>query len=141
MCVSPDLCNVHSFYFVVTFESLWSILICPNRIMKNFFKQILKESLTVMGNNSTNINKMINQPTLTSDYWIQKWPGRFESMNKFDWFMVLNVTFNNISLISWLSVLFVEETGIPGENHTPVANHWQTLSVTNKFGFQCFHLQ
>jgi hypothetical protein len=79
--------------------------------MKNFFKQILKESLTVMGNNSTNINKMINQPTLTSDYWIQKWPGRFESMNKFDWFMVLNVTFNNISLISWLSVLFVEETG------------------------------
>jgi hypothetical protein len=40
-------------------------------------------------------------------------------MNKFDWFMVLKVTF----IISWLSVLFVEETGIPGENHPPVASH------------------
>jgi len=27
--------------------------------------------------------------------------------------MVLNVTFNNISAISWLSVLLVEETGGP----------------------------
>jgi hypothetical protein len=26
------------------------------------------------------------------------------------------------------SVLLVEETGIPGENHRPVASHWQTLS-------------
>jgi hypothetical protein len=31
--------------------------------------------------------------------------------------MVLNVTFNNISVMSWWSVLLVEETGIPGENH------------------------
>jgi hypothetical protein len=31
-------------------------------------------------------------------------------------FMVLNTTFNNISAISWWSVLLVEETGIPGEN-------------------------
>jgi hypothetical protein len=31
--------------------------------------------------------------------------------------MVFNVTFNNISSISWLSVLLVEETGVPGENH------------------------
>jgi hypothetical protein len=33
--------------------------------------------------------------------------------------------FNNISVIS--SVLLVEETGVPGENHRPVASHWQTL--------------
>jgi hypothetical protein len=26
------------------------------------------------------------------------------------------------------SVLLVEETGVPGENHQPVASHWQTLS-------------
>jgi hypothetical protein len=32
-------------------------------------------------------------------------------------FMVLNATFNNISVISWRSVLLVEETGVPGENH------------------------
>jgi len=43
-------------------------------------------------------------------------------------FMVFNATFNNISVISWRSVLLVEETGIPGENHRPAANHWQTLS-------------
>ena len=29
--------------------------------------------------------------------------------------MMLNVTFNNILLISWQSVLLVEETGVPGE--------------------------
>jgi hypothetical protein len=32
--------------------------------------------------------------------------------------MVFNATFNIISAISWRSVLLVEETGIPGENHT-----------------------
>jgi len=30
--------------------------------------------------------------------------------------MVFNATFNNISVISWRSVLSVEETGVPGEN-------------------------
>ena len=30
--------------------------------------------------------------------------------------------FNNISVISWLSVLLVEETGVPWENHRPVAS-------------------
>ena len=29
------------------------------------------------------------------------------------WFMVFNTTFNNISVISWRSVLLVEETGVP----------------------------
>jgi len=36
----------------------------------------------------------------------------------------LNATFNNISVISWQSVLLV----VPGENHQPAASHWQTLS-------------
>jgi hypothetical protein len=35
--------------------------------------------------------------------------------------MVFNATFNNISVISWRSVLLVEETGVPGENHRPAA--------------------
>jgi hypothetical protein len=38
---------------------------------------------------------------------------------------MFNATFNNISVISRQSVLLVEETG---ENHRPVASHWQTLS-------------
>jgi len=42
--------------------------------------------------------------------------------------MVFNTTFNNISVISWWSVLLVEETGVPGENHGPAVSHWQALS-------------
>jgi hypothetical protein len=37
--------------------------------------------------------------------------------------MVLNATFNNISIISWRSVLLVEETGVLGENHRPAESH------------------
>ena len=40
----------------------------------------------------------------------------------FVYFLVFNATFNNIS------VLLVEETGGPRENHWPVTSHWQTLS-------------
>ena len=36
--------------------------------------------------------------------------------------MVFNATFNNIS------VILVEESVVPGENHQPVASHRQTLS-------------
>ena len=42
--------------------------------------------------------------------------------------MVFNATFNNISVISWWSVLLLEETRVPGENHRPAASHLQTLS-------------
>jgi len=38
------------------------------------------------------------------------------------WIMAFNATFNNISGISWRSVLLVEETGVPGENHRPAAS-------------------
>jgi len=39
--------------------------------------------------------------------------------------MVFKATFNNISVISWLSVILVEETG---ESHQPVAGHWKSRS-------------
>jgi hypothetical protein len=42
--------------------------------------------------------------------------------------MVLNATFNNISVITWQSVLLVEKTEVLGENHRPATSHWQTLS-------------
>ena len=44
------------------------------------------------------------------------------------WFMVFYATINNISVISCLSVLLVEETGVPRENRRPVTSHLQTLS-------------
>ena len=37
--------------------------------------------------------------------------------------MVFNAAFNNISVISWRSVLLVEETGVLGENQRPVISH------------------
>ena len=36
-------------------------------------------------------------------------------------FMVFKYTFNNISVISWWSVLLLEETRVPGENYRPAA--------------------
>ena len=37
--------------------------------------------------------------------------------------MVLNITFNNMAVISWRLVILVEENGVSGENHRPVASH------------------
>jgi len=37
--------------------------------------------------------------------------------------MVFNTTSNNSSVISWWSVLLVEETGVPGENHPPLSHN------------------
>ena len=42
--------------------------------------------------------------------------------------MEYNATFNNISVISWRSVLLVEETGVPGKDNRLAVSHWQTLS-------------
>jgi hypothetical protein len=52
----------------------------------------------------------------------------------FGWFMVFNVTFNNISVISWRSILLVEETGVLRENHRSIVSQWQYFltSVINR---------
>jgi hypothetical protein len=39
------------------------------------------------------------------------------------WSILFNTTLNNISVISWRSVLLVDETGLPGENNRPVVGH------------------
>jgi hypothetical protein len=36
---------------------------------------------------------------------------------------VMKFNTNNISIISWQSALQVKETGLPEENHLPVASH------------------
>ena len=43
-------------------------------------------------------------------------------------FMVFNATIKNISVISWRSVLLVEEAGVPEENHRHVA--WVRFELT-----------
>ena len=42
--------------------------------------------------------------------------------------MVFNAPFNNISAISWRSVLLVEQTGVFGVSNRPPVCHWQTIS-------------
>ena len=44
---------------------------------------------------------------------VDKTENKYRSI--FSWFMVFNATFNNISAISWLSVLLVGETEVLGE--------------------------
>jgi hypothetical protein len=36
---------------------------------------------------------------------------------------VFNITFNNNSVTSWWSILLVEETGVPTENHRHATSH------------------
>ena len=45
--------------------------------------------------------------------------------------MIFNTIFNNISFISWWSVLLMEETGATGENHQPASSHWQSQLKTS----------
>ena len=69
--------------------------------------------------------------TMTCKY---TWPltclDWYRNLNKtgFGWCLWCLTPLNNISVILWRSVLLVEETGVPEENHRPVANHWLSLS-------------
>ena len=44
------------------------------------------------------------------------------------WHFVIQFHIGLVWCLMPLSVLLVEETGVPRENHQPVASHWQTLS-------------
>jgi hypothetical protein len=37
--------------------------------------------------------------------------------------IIIPLSFNNISFISWMSDLLLGETGVPEENHEPAASH------------------
>ena len=53
--------------------------------------------------------------------------------------MVFNVTFNNISAISWRLVLSVEETGVPGENHRTVASHLLSVEIKRYYNMHTIY--
>jgi hypothetical protein len=54
--------------------------------------------------------------------------------------LVLNATFNNISVISWRSTLLVEETWVPRENHRSVANHNKLYHIMSCRVWMAFEL-
>ena len=68
-----------------------------------------------------NIQKCMKTQLLSRDFRYTTW-GILKSVFGFGC-MVFNVTFNNIAVISQCSVLLMEETGVLGENHRPVARH------------------
>ena len=43
--------------------------------------------------------------------------------------MVFNTTFSHISAISWGSVILVEETRVPEENHRPAAIYLVVIQI------------
>jgi len=55
--------------------------------------------------------------------------------------MVFSATFNNISAISWRSVLLEEVTGVPRENHRSAASSQQTLWTIREPAYAsfCYH--
>ena len=56
-------------------------------------------------------------------YLVQNW-GKARAVN-----LAFIAVFNNISVMSRRSVLLVEETGVPGENHRTAAIHWQIYHI------------
>ena len=70
--------------------------------------------------------------SLRKEYSLRQCPMRLTGMQyvligvRVIW--CLTPLLNNISVISWRSVLLVEEIGVLGENHRPATNYWQTLS-------------
>jgi hypothetical protein len=71
------------------------------------------------GNLSLNAVYGIRYPyiqSMPSDFIVWYLNGYMEGM-------LFNTTFNNISVILWRSVILVEETGVPEENHEPAASH------------------
>jgi hypothetical protein len=101
----------------LTNYSISQLLIANFLYLNPWINRILKlEALN-------NLNHLLLH-SFTSQYLTPLDPGSF--INQFDliWFIVFNATFNNISAISWRSVLVVEEAGVPGENHRPWASNW-----------------
>jgi hypothetical protein len=47
--------------------------------------------------------------------------------------MMFNATLNNISVVSWQSVLLVEEAR---ENHQPVASHWDGKNIDDQITYR-----
>ena len=89
---------------------------CPINYIQIIFKMFLLD-----------MNSSINSKNVYSVLFNTKW-AIFQIYHRtvsfgLVWFMVLNTTFNNISVISCLSVLWRKETGVPRENLWPVTSN------------------
>ena len=95
-------------------NTLFPELLIMNIIPCSTIFFLYRHSLSAMRANETDASHIIkcNENTFVFAFsYFLRW---FDLV----WFMVFDATFNNISVISWRSVLLV-----PGENHRPVASH------------------
>jgi hypothetical protein len=88
-----------------------------------FFDNEFNEETDALGYNRY---RPVEDPLWHLEHWnstdkpaiFNRLTGNYISRNSFKTIrvrvMVFNVTFNNISIISWRLVLLVEETGVPG---------------------------
>jgi hypothetical protein len=102
---------------------LWSRTLIVNRWLRNT-SSVCGKHVPVLF-----VYYMTNQHILTRVEWRmtiveQGFPTHSEHMSLFVCLMVFSATFNHISVISWRSVLLVEETGGLGENHRTAVSHW-----------------
>ena len=126
--------SLHNILFsqdvILSFTFVCSIRIVINRILNYHLHRVYHRKLW----NYWIPRKMIMSFSL--DEWLACWLitsvftfGVWGSFLIYSFlFWELGLWCFNISVISWLSVLLVEDTGVTGENHWPVASHWQTLS-------------
>ena len=89
--------------------------------MLTIFSSILHKIVMVLNFGGISLVIMINSPGFFSRTVCTVCPWLFIFM--FFRVMVFNATFSNISVISWWSVLLVEETGEPAENHRSAASY------------------
>jgi hypothetical protein len=72
-------------------------------------------------------------------HWGEKWLFALlilvVLLTVYGWLMVFNATFNNMSVISWRSVLLVDEIGRLWENH------WAAWTQTFSNQFTCYDVQ
>jgi hypothetical protein len=97
--------------------------------MKILYDNFIKNMLKIY-------SRQLNHPNLVQLYGIvtKRRPLIIEPLEhlKGRGVVMFNVAVNNISVILWWSVLLVEETGVPRENHQPAA---KTISNIIYFPF------
>jgi len=133
-CMSPN--ELRGFDKLMARYYIWNILLhftwgCCTNLMLNNFQVRLPQNPVQKVSWFYNMNVIITDNYLLffflwNPYFLSDYETKI-TIKILGWFMVVNTTCNNISVISWRSVLLVEETGVRWEKPLTCRCHWQTL--------------